>query len=86
MQESKQKTLIEDYAYKKMLVNSIIGFSEEFKKEKTSIRLSNGTTTNPYSFFLERTLSQLLQDPLRSRKALIKELAKLEKKDNPKPI
>lgn len=57
---TKQKHIIEDYAYKMVLAKSIIGFSEQLLKVKD--------TNDWYQEFIKQVLSQLLQDPLRTRK------------------
>lgn len=54
----KQKNLIEDYAYKLVLVKSIIWFSEELLKIEDK-------TNSGYQIYITRTLNELLQDPLR---------------------
>lgn len=56
----KQKTLIEDYGYKLVLAQSLVGFSEEFLKYKDD-------ESEAYKVYVEKVLNQLLQDPLRSR-------------------
>ncbi len=54
----KQKNIIEDYAYKLVLVKSIIWFSEELLKIEDK-------TNSGYQIYITRTLNELLQDPLR---------------------
>ncbi|ATU05316.1 hypothetical protein BKN14_02565 [Candidatus Gracilibacteria bacterium HOT-871] len=54
----RQKNIIEDYAYKLVLVKSIIGFSEELLKIEDK-------TNSGYQIYITRTLNELLQDPLR---------------------
>ena len=56
----KQKNLIEDYAYKLVLVKSIIWFSEELLKVKEN-------TNDGYQQYITKTLDELLQDPLRDK-------------------
>ena len=56
----KQKNLIEDYAYKLVLVKSIIWFSEELLKVKDN-------TNEGYQKYITKTLDELLQDPLRDK-------------------
>lgn len=54
----RQKNIIEDYAYKLVLVKSIIWFSEELLKIEDK-------TNSGYQIYITRTLNELLQDPLR---------------------
>lgn len=68
---TKQKQIIEDYAYKMMLAKSIIGFSEEL------LRVTE--TTDGYQEFIKQTLSQLLQDPLRERNEKYDEMVIIDK-------
>lgn len=68
---TKQKHIIEDYAYKMVLAKSIIGFSEQLLKVKE--------TNDGYQEFIKQTLSQLLQDPLRDRKERQDEMVIIDK-------
>lgn len=68
---TKQKHIIEDYAYKMVLAKSIIGFSEQLLKVKE--------TNDGYQEFIKQTLSQLLQDPLRDRKEKQDEMVIIDK-------
>lgn len=56
-QYTKQKNIIEDYAYKTVLAKSIIAFSEELR-EKSPER---------YAEYLSTILKEIHQDPLRKR-------------------
>lgn len=56
----RQKNIIEDYAYKLVLVKSIIWFSEELLKVKEN-------TNYWYQRYIAKTLDELLQDPLRDK-------------------
>lgn len=56
-QYTKQRNLLEDYAYKRTLAQSMVAFSEELR-EKDSER---------YREYLSMVLSEILQDPLRYR-------------------
>lgn len=56
-QYTKQKNIIEDYAYKTVLAKSIIAFSEELR-EKSPLR---------YTEYLSTILKEIHQDPLRKR-------------------
>lgn len=56
-QYTKQKNIIEDYAYKTVLAKSIIAFSEELR-EKSPER---------YTEYLSTMLKEIHQDPLRKR-------------------
>jgi len=59
-QYTKQKNIIEDYAYKMVLAKSIVGFSEQLKK--------NGTENNEeYIHYIKTALEEIHKDPLRSR-------------------
>ena len=53
----KQKNIAEDYAYKAALAKSIVGFSEQLSTESNK--------GEDYSYFMQRVLSQMLNDPLR---------------------
>lgn len=59
-QYTKQKNIIEDYAYKMVLSKAIVGFSEQLKK--------NGTGTNEeYVHYIKTALEEIHKDPLRKR-------------------
>lgn len=59
-QYTKQKNIIEDYAYKMVLAKSIVGFSEQLKK--------NGTENNEeYIHYIKTSLEEIHKDPLRKR-------------------
>lgn len=59
-QYTKQKNIIEDYAYKMVLSKAIVGFSEQLKK--------NGSGTNEeYVHYIKTALEEIHKDPLRKR-------------------
>lgn len=59
-QYTKQKNIIEDYAYKMVLAKSIVGFSEQLKR--------NGTENNEeYIHYIKTALEEIHKDPLRKR-------------------
>jgi hypothetical protein len=59
-QFTKQKNIIEDYAYKMVLSKAIVGFSEQLKK--------NGTEGNEeYVHYIKTALVEIHKDPLRKR-------------------
>lgn len=59
-QYTKQKNIIEDYAYKMVLSKAIVGFSEQLKK--------NGSETNEeYIHYIKTALEEIHKDPLRKR-------------------
>ncbi len=59
-QYTKQKNIIEDYAYKMVLAKSIVGFSEQLKM--------NGTENNEeYIHYIKTALEEIHKDPLRKR-------------------
>jgi small basic protein len=65
-QYTKQKNIIEDYAYKMVLAKSIVGFSEQLKK--------NGTESNEeYIHYIKTALEEIHKDPLRKRTTSSKE-------------
>lgn len=65
-QFTKQKNIIEDYAYKMVLAKSIVGFSEQLKK--------NGSENNEeYVHYIKTALEEIHKDPLRNRTKLSKE-------------
>ena len=53
----KQKNIAEDYAYKAALAKSIVGFSDQLSTESNK--------GEDHSYFVQRVLSQMLNDPLR---------------------
>lgn len=59
-QYNKQKTIIEDYAYKTVVATAIVGFSEQIKKHE-------GENTDEYVTYMKTALSEIHQDPLRKR-------------------
>ncbi|MDX5438730.1 MAG: hypothetical protein LPK03_16135 [Pontibacter sp.] len=59
-QYTKQKNIIEDYAYKMVLSKSIVGFSEQLKKNAT------GDNTE-YVHYIKTALEEIHKDPLRRR-------------------
>ena len=69
-QYTKQKNIIEDYAYKMVLSKAIVGFSEQLKK--------NGTENNEeYIHYIKTALEEIHRDPLRKRDK------KIESKNEP---
>ena len=59
-QYTKQKNIIEDYAYKMVLSKAIVGFSEQLKK--------NGSDTNEeYVHYIKTALEEIHKYPLRKR-------------------
>lgn len=56
----RQKNIIEDYRYKLVLVQSLVGFSEQFLGQKQQ-------ENHAYKQYVESVLKELLQDPLRQR-------------------
>lgn len=65
-QYTKQKNIIEDYAYKMVLAKSIVGFSEQLKK--------NGTENNEeYIHYIKTALEEIHKDPLRKRTGTTKD-------------
>jgi hypothetical protein len=59
-QYTKQKNIIEDYAYKMVLAKAIVGFSEHLKK--------NGSDDNSeYVHYIKTSLEEIHKDPLRKR-------------------
>jgi len=59
-QYNKQKTIIEDYAYKTVIAKAIVGFSEQIKKNETE-------NTDEYATYMKTALAEIHQDPLRKR-------------------
>ncbi len=68
-QYTKQKNLLEDYAYKRSLAQSMIAFSEELREKDAE----------KYREYLSMALTQIHQDPLRHR---VNPNAKVEAKSN----
>lgn len=56
----KQKNLIEDYAYKMVLAKSIVGFSEQLKKDPSDDK-------GEYIHYMKVALEEIHKDPLRKR-------------------
>ena len=56
----KQKNLIEDYAYKMVLAKSIVGFSEQLKKDPSHDK-------GEYIHYMKVALEEIHKDPLRKR-------------------
>jgi len=56
----KQKNLIEDYAYKMVLAKSIVGFSEQLKKDAS-------VDKGEYIHYMKVALEEIHKDPLRKR-------------------
>ena len=59
-QYTKQKNIIEDYAYKTVLAKSIIAFSEE-------LRTDDNNKSDYYKEYISTILKEIHQDPLRKR-------------------
>ncbi|WP_330746783.1 hypothetical protein [Chryseobacterium sp. CP-77] len=59
-QYNKQKTIIEDYAYKTVIAKAIVGFSEQIKKNENE-------NTDEYVTYMKTALAEIHQDPLRKR-------------------
>lgn len=56
----KQKNIIEDYAYKMVLAKSIVGFSEQLKKDPSEDK-------GEYIHYIKVALEEIHKDPLRKR-------------------
>jgi hypothetical protein len=56
----KQKNIIEDYAYKMVLAKSIVGFSEQLKKDPSEDK-------GEYVHYMKVALEEIHKDPLRKR-------------------
>ncbi len=56
----KQKNIIEDYAYKMVLAKSIVGFSEQLKKDPSADK-------GEYIHYMKVALEEIHKDPLRKR-------------------
>lgn len=61
-QYTKQKNIIEDYAYKQTIAKAIVGFSEQLKKNE-----KDGDNSE-YVDYIRQALGEIHKDPLRSRK------------------
>ena len=59
-QYSKQKDIIEDYAYKKVISQAIVGFSEQLKKNQSE-------NSDEYVTYMKTALGEIHKDPLRKR-------------------
>jgi hypothetical protein len=59
-QYTKQKNLIEDYAYKMVLAKAIVGFSEQLKKNDSG-------DNSEYVHYIKTSLEEIHKDPLRKR-------------------
>lgn len=71
----KQKNLIEDYAYKTVLAKSIVGFSEQLKKDASEDK-------GEYIHYIKVALEEIHKDPLRKRNTKVSENKALEKVEN----
>lgn len=61
-QYTKQKNIIEDYAYKLTVAKALVGFSEQLKKN------GNKEDQKEYADYVQKALAEIHKDPLRSRK------------------
>lgn len=61
-QYTKQKNIIEDYAYKLTVAKAIVGFSEQLKKN------GNKVDNIEYTDYIQKALTEIHKDPLRLRK------------------
>jgi len=61
-QYTKQKNIIEDYAYKSTIAKAIVGFSEQLKKN------GNDVDDIEYTDYIQKALGEIHKDPLRPRK------------------
>ena len=61
-QYTKQKNIIEDYAYKQTIAKAIVGFSEQLKKN------GKDEDNSEYVDYIRNALAEIHKDPLRSRK------------------
>ena len=61
-QYTKQKNIIEDYAYKQTIAKSVVGFSEQLKKN------GKDEDNSEYVDYIRKALTEIHKDPLRSRK------------------
>ena len=60
-QYTKQKNIIEDYAYKQTIAKSIVGFSEQLKKN------GKDEDNSEYVDYIRKALAEIHKDPLRNR-------------------
>lgn len=60
-QYTKQKNIIEDYAYKQTIAKSIVGFSEQLKKN------GKDEDNSEYVDYISKALAEIHKDPLRNR-------------------
>lgn len=60
-QYTKQKNIIEDYAYKQTIAKAIVGFSEQLKKN------GKDEDNSEYVDYIRNALAEIHRDPLRSR-------------------
>jgi hypothetical protein len=61
-QYTKQKNIIEDYAYKMVLSKAIVGFSEQLKENATG-------NNEEYIHYIKTALGEIHKDPLRKRES-----------------
>jgi|GEM_PF-786931 hypothetical protein len=61
-QYTKQKNIIEDYAYKQTIAKSVVGFSEQLKKN------GKDEDNSEYVDYIRKALAEIHKDPLKSRK------------------
>lgn len=78
-QYNKQKTIIEDYAYKTVIAKAIVGFSEQIKKNQSE-------NTDEYVTYMKTALAEIHQDPLRKRDKIDSSKFSYEKIDPNKMI
>lgn len=68
----KQKNIIEDYAYKMVLAKSIVGFSEQLKKDASEDK-------GEYIHYIKVALEEIHKDPLRKRNQSLSSSKTVEK-------
>ena len=73
-QYTKQKNIIEDYAYKQTIAKSVVGFSEQLKKN------GKDEDNSEYVDYIRKALAEIYKDPLRSRKEEKQSLTNLKVK------
>lgn len=71
----KQKNIIEDYAYKMVLAKSIVGFSEQLKKDGSNDK-------EEYVHYIKVALEEIHKDPLRGRTTKLSKNKIQEKAEN----
>ncbi len=71
----KQKNIIEDYAYKMVLAKSIVGFSEQLKKDASDNK-------GEYIHYIKVALEEIHKDPLRGRITRLSKNKMQEKAEN----